>query len=110
MTTETKKREYTFDATGASLGRLATEVAMTLRGKNTPSFQSHVAPEVTVTVNNVSQLDLNASQLAKEYKRYSGYPGGLTHESREHMIDRKGYHDVFAKAVYGIANSIPSAN
>jgi len=102
MTTETKKTEYTFDAAGGSLGRLATEVATALRGKNTPAFQPHIAPEVTVTVNNVAQLDLNASQLAKEYKRFSGYPGGLTHESREHTIARKGYGDIFSKAVYGM--------
>jgi len=102
MATEIKKREYTFDAQDASLGRLCTEIATALRGKNEPSFQPNIAPEVTVTVNNASKVSLNSSQLDAEYKRYSGYPGGLTHESREHMIERKGYQDVFEKAVRGM--------
>ena len=40
--------------------------------------------------------------MEKEYKRYSGYPGGLRHESREHLIERKGFLDVFEKAVRGM--------
>ncbi|MFT6829492.1 MAG: large subunit ribosomal protein L13 [Candidatus Paceibacteria bacterium] len=102
MATQTEKREYTFDATDASLGRMATEIAMALRGKNEPTFQPNVVPNVTITVNNASKVALNDSQLKAEYTRYSGYPGGLTHESRGHMIDRKGYRDVFEKAVYGM--------
>ncbi len=102
MTTETKTKEYVFDATGASLGRLSTEVAMALRGKNQPDFQPHIAPKVRVIINNASKVALNDSQLKAEYKRYSGYPGGLTEESREHAIDRLGYKIVFEKAVYGM--------
>ena len=102
MATETKTKEYVFDAAGASLGRLSTEIAMTLRGKNEPTFAPNVAPNVRVIVNNASQVALNDSQLKEEYTRYSGYPGGLTHESREHVIDRKGYREVFEKAVYGM--------
>lgn len=102
MSTENTKKEYTFDAEGKSLGRMATEIAMTLRGKNEPSFTPNVAPKVLVTVNNASKVTLNDSQLEKEYKRYSGYPGGLTHESREHLIERKGYQDIFEKAVRGM--------
>ncbi|MCA9352565.1 50S ribosomal protein L13 [Patescibacteria group bacterium] len=102
MTTTTNTKEYVFDATGASLGRLATEIAMVLRGKNEPTFQPNVAPDVRVVVNNASQVDLNQSQLDAEYTRYSGYPGGLKHESRGHVIERKGYREVFEKAVYGM--------
>jgi len=102
MTAQAKKREYTFDAEGASLGRMATEIAMTLRGKNEPSFQPHIAPDVSVTINNVSKLKLSSMQLDQEYTRYSGYPGGLTHETRGHLIDRKGYREVLEKAVYGM--------
>lgn len=102
MATQTEKREYVFDAEGASLGRLATEVAMALRGKNEPDFQAHVAPNVTVTINNASKVALNSSQLKAEYTRYSGYPGGLRHESREHAIERLGYKIVWEKAVYGM--------
>jgi len=102
MTTKTEKKEYVFDAEGKSLGRMATEIAMILRGKNEPTFQPHIAPEVTVTINNASKVALSDEQLKTEYKRYSGYPGGLKHESRGHMIDRKGYREVFEKAVFGM--------
>jgi large subunit ribosomal protein L13 len=102
MTTQTETREYVFDAAGQSLGRLATQVAMALRGKNEPSFQPHIVPNVRVVINNASKVELSDSQLAAEYKRYSGYPGGLKHESRGHMIDRKGYREVFEKAVFGM--------
>ena len=102
MATQTTKREYVFDANGASLGRLATEVAMALRGKNEPDFQPNVAPNVSVVINNASKVELNNSQLQAEYKRYSGYPGGLRHESRAHAIDRLGYKIIWEKAVYGM--------
>ena len=102
MATENKKREYTFDADGQSLGRMAGEIAMALRGKNDASFQPNIAPNVTVTINNASKVALNSSQLEKEYKRYSGYPGGLRHESREHAIERLGYQIIWEKAVKGM--------
>ncbi len=102
METKDIKKEYIFDAEGKKLGRMVTEIAMILRGKNEPSFKPNVIPDVKVIINNASKVLLNKSQLEKEYKRYSGYPGGLTHESREHMIDRKGYRDIFEKAVYGM--------
>lgn len=82
MTAKTSTKEYTFDATGQSLGRMVTEIAMILRGKNEATFQPNVVPDVRVVVNNASHIMLNDSQLKKEYKRYSGYPGGLKHESR----------------------------
>lgn len=102
MTTKTKTKEYVFDATDASLGRMCSEIAMALRGKNQPDFQPHIAPEVTVTINNASKVALNKSQLKAEYKRFSGYPGGLKEETREHAIARLGYKIVFEKAVYGM--------
>lgn len=100
--TNSETREYVFDATEQSLGRLATQIAMILRGKDEPSFTPNVAPKVRVVVNNASKVALSDAQLEREYKRYSGYPGGLTHESRGHLIGRKGYRDVFEKAVYGM--------
>lgn len=102
MNTENKTKEYTFDATDKSLGRMTSEIAMILRGKNEPTFQPNVVPNVKVTINNASKIALNKSQLKAEYKRFSGYPGGLRHESREHAIDRLGYQIVFEKAVYGM--------
>ncbi len=102
METKNKTKEYIFDATGKSLGRMASEIAMVLRGKNEPDFKPHIVPKVKVVINNASKVTLNDSQLKKEYKRYSGYPGGLTEEPRAHAIERLGYKIIFEKAVYGM--------
>ncbi len=102
MADQKKKREYIFDAEGKKLGRLVSEIAAVLRGKNEPDFVPHKAPNVLVIINNASKVDLGDAALKKEYKRYSGYPGGLTKETRKHLIARKGYRDVFEKAIYGM--------
>jgi len=102
MISQTEKKEYTFDAADQSLGRLSSEIAMILRGKNEPDFAPNVVPHVVVTINNASKVALNNSQLKAEYKRYSGYPGGLKHESRKHAVDRLGYKIIWEKAVYGM--------
>ena len=105
MKKEVEKKEYVFDATGKSLGRLATEIATVLRGKNLADYQANTYPDLKVIIENASKVNLNASQLKKLYKRYSGYPGGLTEESMAHLIERKGYKDIFEKAVRGMLPS-----
>lgn len=102
MAITTSTKEYTLDATGKKLGRIATEAANLLRGKTEASFERHVMPKVKVTIINASKIDLSNKKLEEEYTRYSGYPGGLKRETRGHLIDRKGYKDVFTKAVYGM--------
>lgn len=102
MNTDTQTKEYVIDATGKKLGRFATEIANILRGKDQPDYQPNKVPALKVVINNVSKIVLNQSGLTKEYKRYSGYPGGLKHETREHLIERKGYREVLEKAVYGM--------
>ncbi len=102
MSKENTIKEYIFDATGKSLGRMATEVAMILRGKNEPDFTPNVVPQVKVIINNASKVSLTPAQLKAEYKRYSGYPGGLTEEPRGHAIERLGYAIIFEKAVRGM--------
>ena len=77
------------DADGAILGRLSTEVATLLRGKHKPIWAPHVDTGDHVIVVNAAKLDLSPRKLAdKEYHRHSGYPGGLTSESLEHLLAR----------------------
>lgn len=95
--------EYTIDATGKKLGRLATEVATILMGKNDASFERHVAPKVKVTVINGAKMAIPAKKLReKEYERYSGYPGGLKFRTMEKEIEVGGYKRVVEYAVYGM--------
>ncbi len=94
---------HTIDATGKSLGRLATEVATLLMGKNTPEFVRNSAPHVLVTVTNASKLKVAPQKLLeKTYKRYSGYPGGLKEETMAKVVEKKGYREVVATAVKGM--------
>ena len=71
-------QRVTIDAQGQSLGRVASLVAITLRGKLLPTFQPNVEPGIQVEVVNVGKLRFTGSKLdAKSYHRFSGYPGGL---------------------------------
>lgn len=95
--------EHTINATGKQLGRVASEVASILRGKNTPSFKPNVVPSVKVHVTNASLLNISPEKMkTKEYKRFSGYPGGLNISTMEKVVEKKGYGEVFKKAVNGM--------
>jgi large subunit ribosomal protein L13 len=95
--------KYTIDAKGKKLGRLATEIAVLLIGKNLPTFKRNEAPDVQVVVSNASQIALTETKKdSKEYKFYSGYPGGLRFEKLSTTIDKKGYADVLRRTVDGM--------
>lgn len=69
--------EHTIDAKNQSIGRVATQVAVILRGKNSPDFQPNITPKVKVKVVNISKVKLTGNKMKeKVYKTYSGYPGG----------------------------------
>ena len=97
------EKHYTLDATDQSLGRVASRAALLLRGKGEVSFQSHILPAVLVTVTNVSRLQIQPAKLIKtEYRRYSGYPGGLKQETMANLATRRGYPELFRQAVKGM--------
>lgn len=103
MTTETKQTEYTFDATGKKLGRLATDVAQVLMGKNDPSARRNTVPSVSVTVTNAASLAITDKKAdTKEYTRYTQYPGGLRRETLGDVTAKKGYAEVVRRAVKGM--------
>ena len=96
-------RNHTIDATGKTIGRVASEAASVLRGKDTPQFAPHIVPDVTVTIENAALLKITeAKRDQKEYTRYSGYPGGLKYQTLRDLIAKKGYTEVLQKAVYGM--------
>lgn len=94
---------YTIDATNKSLGRLATEVATILMGKNAPSFARNIVSENTVTIINASKIKASPKKLLeKTYKRFSGYPGGLKTETMAKVVTSKGYQEVVTTAIKGM--------
>ena len=99
-------KEYNIDAGGKRIGRIATEVANILNGKNIPSYAANSVPDVSVNITNCSKLDITGKKMkGKEYERYSGYPGGKKVRSMEEYIKVHGFSGVMRKAIYGMLPS-----
>lgn len=95
--------KHVIDAQNKKLGRVASEIASILMGKNTPSFERNIVPDVQVEVINASKLDVaEVKKQDKYYITHSGYPGGQKNETLEKLIDRKGYEEVLKRAVKGM--------
>ena len=101
MTTETTKT-YTIDAEGKRLGRVATEAASVMLGKNDPNFAKHIMADVNVEIINVSKLDIPEKKEQEIYQSYSGYPGGRKEETLIHLAKRLGYDEVVRRTVGGM--------
>lgn len=90
------------DAKDEILGRLASKVAMILRGKNKASFTPHVDCGDNVVVINASQIKLTGNKMTdKEYVSHSGYPGGQKITTPEELLAKKPI-AVVEKAVKGM--------
>ncbi len=77
------------DADGQTLGRLATRVAMILRGKHKPSFSQYLDTGDFVVIVNAEKVAVSGTKLDdKNYYRHSGYPGGLRTVNLRHMLER----------------------
>ena len=99
MTTENENKIVEIDATGRRLGKLATEVAVVLMGKDQPDFAKNEIAPVTVKITNLSKLDIPVKKKGEIYQSYSGYPGGRNEETLEHLGKRLGYTEVFKRSV-----------
>ncbi len=85
-----ERKWYVIDAEGQTLGRLATQVAMILRGKHKPTFTPHVDCGDNVIVINAGKVVLTGKKLEqKKYYRYSGYVGGLKETTARDMLEKK---------------------
>lgn len=95
--------KHVIDAANRKLGRVATEAAVILMGKNSPEFARNVAPNVEVHIINTSKADISEKKMKeKSYARFSGYPGGLKMTTLKRMTEDKGYSEAFRKAVKGM--------
>ena len=80
---------YLVDATGKSLGRLATKIAELLVGKHRPDFTPGVVLGDHVVVVNAEKISVSPTRVAeKKYYRHSGYPGGLHEVSYTRQLER----------------------
>lgn len=87
---EIERKWYLIDAEGKVLGRLASEVAAILRGKNKPIYTPHVDTGDYVIIINADKVKLTGNKLDKKYYRYhTGYPGGLKSVTYRNMLEKK---------------------
>ncbi len=100
---DTVKKEWILiDADGEILGRLASRVAMILRGKHKPDFTRHVDCGDNVVIINAEKVVLTGKKFSdKEYVRFSGYPGGKKTESPADVM-RKDPRRLIERAVRGM--------
>ncbi|GBE15711.1 50S ribosomal protein L13 [bacterium BMS3Abin14] len=87
---EVQRRWVVVDAEDAVLGRLASQVASIIRGKNKPIFTPHVDTGDFVIVVNAEKVRLTGNKLdQKFYYRHSGYPGGIKGVSARDLLQKK---------------------
>ena len=72
------RKTHNIDATDQVLGRLATRVALLLRGKNKPTFMPHLDEGDIVIIQNINKIKITGKKFEQKiYRRHSTYPGGL---------------------------------
>ncbi|MFL6058730.1 MAG: 50S ribosomal protein L13 [Rubrobacteraceae bacterium] len=99
---EVERKWYVVDAEGQTLGRLATEIATILRGKNKPQYTPHVDTGDFVVVVNAEKVVVTGRKAEqKVYRRHSGYPGGLKVTSYEQLMERRPT-EILRRAVKGM--------
>jgi large subunit ribosomal protein L13 len=97
------KREYhLFDANGKVLGRLATEIAAILNGKNKVDYTPHIDGGDIVVVINANKVVLTGNkETDKRYYRFTGYPGGIKNVTVKQQRE-KDASKIISQAVYGM--------
>jgi large subunit ribosomal protein L13 len=97
-----EKKWWLVNADGKILGRLATEIAILLRGKNKPQFAAHVDTGDFVVVINAEKIQVPGNKMEdKKYYSHSQYPGGLKTQSLKDLLNKKP-EEVIKKAVWGM--------
>src|SRR3989344_4696063 len=91
---------YEIDASNQSLGRLASKIAVILRGKNSPNYKPNILPNNKVAVTNIKKIKFTGKKLdQKIYYHYSGYPSGMK-ERKLGFLFEKNPERVLKLAVY----------
>ena len=98
-----KRDNHIIDATDKVLGRLATQVAVLLRGKNKVGFAPHKDMGDFVMVKNVDKLKFTGKKFQdKIYYHHTLYMGGLKKQTMKEVSEKKGHSEILRKAVMGM--------
>jgi len=97
------RKNHIIDATDKVLGKLATEVAVLLRGKNKSGFANYRDMGDFVTIKNVDKMRVTGKKFTnKIYYHHSLYLGGLKAQTMSELAAKKGHSEVLRKAVLGM--------
>lgn len=97
------RKIITIDAENKPLGRLAVEVAVSLRGKNKPDYVPYKDMGDTVVVKNVDKMKFTGNKLEnKNYFHFTGYLGNLKQKSLKEFLIKRGPKEVLRAAVMGM--------
>lgn len=101
MAANTFMKNYTIDAQGKRIGRVASLAAIYLMGKNSVKFARNIAPEVKVAIVNCAKAYIPAKKKQeKKYVTFTGFRGGINTETLSDLMARKGVSEIFKRAVY----------
>ncbi|MCB9798152.1 50S ribosomal protein L13 [Candidatus Nomurabacteria bacterium] len=96
------REKHTIDAQGLAVGRVATQAAMLLRGKNKPTFAPHIDAGDFVTIVNASKVNFTGKKFVqKDYYHHTQFPGGLRTTSLKKVFEESP-EDVMRRAVSGM--------
>jgi len=97
-----KRETHTIDAANKILGRLATKIAIILRGKHKRDFVPYKDMGDFVVIKNIKKLKVTGKKMdQKKYYRHTGYLGGLKEITLKKLLQKKPY-EALKKAVYGM--------
>lgn len=95
--------EYTIDATDKSIGRIASQAAVLLRGKDSAAFERHTEPKNKVTITGASKVKIAKKKFVDMYfKHHTGWTGGMKYQTLEEVIAKKGFDEVFRLVIKGM--------
>ena len=91
---------FLVDAKDKTLGRLATEIAIVLRGKNKPTFNPHIDNGDFVVVTNIEKIKFTGKKFKeKKYYRHTGHPGGIKETSPLNLFNKNKTEEILKLAV-----------
>ena len=97
---------HTIDASEKVFGRVASEAAKNLMGKNSPDYVTNKVADVLVVITNASKTKMTDRRKNETlHERYSGQPGGFRVETNAKILDKKGWKGLYELAVYGMLPS-----
>jgi large subunit ribosomal protein L13 len=100
MANRIERKTHKIDASGKSLGRLASEAAIFLIGKNKPEFESHIDAGDFVHIINVEKVKFTGNKVdARIYYSHSQYPGGLRELPLKKLVEEGRFEEIFKRTV-----------